>query len=374
MIEVGNYLVHLVKCSIHDLTPKVKPDLVTFDELYIQAKRHNIESMVFYAIEKLEEKPESILYKKWQERKEQNILKSILQDEAEKEVVKALTAQKINIAPLKGSILKNLYPQEDYRQMSDIDILYEEGKDEVLKVAMESAEYQTIFYKQGVLGVYDKPPYISIECHARLVKDIKSHNQYFQGIWGKLIQDSKNPYLYRMSDEDFAIYMLTHHAKHYYQGGCGIRPVLDIYMYFENLKSTLNMDFIDSELKKLKLYDFKVLMMGLAYQWFGSNQEAATELDKEVLLYIYTSGAYGSEKNRVNNSLSRMEEEYGTKYKIRYSLKRLFPAFSNISDTYPILKKWPICYPVCWVHRFVKRLLGRDGRVRRELKIMWGRK
>ncbi len=283
MLEMGDYLVHLLRCVIKGETPHSKPERVTYEDLYQMAKMHNIESMVFAA---LESQLEAGLYQEWQQATDRNVLKSILQDEAEKELVGALSKAGIKVLALKGAIMKYLYPQEDYRQMSDIDILFEKGKDNQVRQVAEACGYTTTHFHKDRLGVYEKMPYVSVELQACLVYNHPDQQDYYDGIWERLIEDSKVKNCYYMNKEDFWIYLLVHHAKHYYEGGCGIRPVLDLYLYEQKYGDSIDWESVNHVLRGFRLLDFSQDMRGLAKAWFGEGQELDGHVRSAMESYI----------------------------------------------------------------------------------------
>lgn len=368
-MDAGNYLVYLIRCILHGEEAEVKPDSITYEELYKMAKKHNIEGMTFTAVEKYLE--DDILVK-WQAAVNQNILKSILQEEAEKEVVGALTQAGVKVLPLKGCILKHLYPQEDFRQMSDLDMLYEPGKSETVKGIMETLGYTHVVYHKEYMLVYEKPPYISIDMPSVLASGSNEKDYYFNDIWKRVIEDKEHLGRYYMTNEDFAIHMLAHHAKHYLRSGSGIRPVVDVYLFYEKYGEVLDNDYVDNILQDMEILDFKEEMLELSNYWFGKDYNHSSDRKlQEMEYYIYGSGSYGTQENAVKNALSRTEKEDKKQSKIMYCTRRLFKPYKLMCKYYPYLKKCPVMYPLCCLHRLVKMMCNGSGRVMSEIKLVW---
>lgn len=177
-----------------------------------------------------------------------------------------------------------------------------------------------------------------------------------------------------MTKEDYLIYLLAHHAKHYYVGGSGIRSVLDVYLYNQSCSSEWNEEYVETVLQKLQLSQFRSEMTELGEAWFGCGMEGNLEVSPEMVAYIYGSGTYGTVENSVKNALNSNTCVRKKKSKLQYCLGRLYKPYEILCLQYPVLEKYAVLYPICWVHLFGKAMIGKDGRVRRELKMVWGRK
>ena len=80
-----------------------------------------------------------------------------------------------------------------------------------------------------------------------------------------------------------------------------------------------------------------------------------------MLDYVLSCGTYGIEENLTRNLL----EKEGKK---GYFLSRLTLPYARMLEMYPILKKIPILYPFCWLHRLVYALVFKNEKVMTQLK------
>jgi hypothetical protein len=94
-----------------------------------------------------------------------------------------------------------------------------------------------------------------------------------------------------LNNEDFYIYTLYHLYKHFVKGGVGVRYFLD--MYLINEKMTFDNTYLNSELKKLGLFDFNETVKELYQVLFEdkSQDKRLTELSR----FVYISGAHGEQ-------------------------------------------------------------------------------
>ena len=131
----GKYLIKLLKAVLNNEIPVPPPKDLDWPELYKLAKYHSISNIVYYAIMKLDSsnRPSEKVFKAFEQ--DMNIAKAreALQHFALEDVLKAYESECVKCMPLKGTIIKYLYPKPDMRSMSDIDILFEKSDRDKVK-------------------------------------------------------------------------------------------------------------------------------------------------------------------------------------------------------------------------------------------------
>ena len=157
--------------------------------------------------------------------------------------------------------------------------------------------------------------------------------------------------------------MTAHEYKHYYNGGTGLRSLLDTYVFLKN--RPLDMAYVAEEAKKIDILDFERKNRRLALRLFDGEELTAEE--REMLRYIYSSGTYGTEENALNNQIAR-------KGRWRYLLSRIFPSVDDLLWLFPFLKKLPFLYPFCWVLRMFWGLLFYRKQMKNQIKAALGLK
>ena len=155
----------------------------------------------------------------------------------------------------------------------------------------------------------------------------------------------KDEYEHYLTNENFYIYFLAHSYKHYHVSGCGIRTLIDIYLYLKN--NDLDFDYINKELIKLDLLDFSNDIKSLSFKLFD-NQEL-NEKEKDMLLFIASSGTYGTLEHSVDKGVKE-------KGKFGYMMKRIFPPYSFYKSAYPWAYYSFILIPIAWLCRFFRIL------------------
>lgn len=276
--------------------------------------------------------------------------------------------------PLKGSLLKDLYPKYGMRQMSDNDILFDSTRAEDVKRIMESMGFTCDHFGKGNHDVYFKQPVSNFEMHTTIInRNDKRLFEYYLNVKDRLIKDEGNDYGYHFSDEDFYVFMTAHEYKHYSKGGTGLRSVLDTYVYLSKLGDKLDMQYIKTECKKLGMAEFESQSRSLAMNLFGAKK--LTEENKQMLKYIAFSGTYGTIENMINNKVAK----YGNSKlaKMKYTLGRLTIPLSEKNERYSAWKAYyPWFYekkyriPLLFFYRFGKGLTVSRKKITQEIRIL----
>ena len=76
-----------------------------------------------------------------------------------------------------------------------------------------------------------------LELHHTLLEDAYNPNaaQILENVWADATPKNGYEYLLELSNEMFYFYHIVHMAKHFINGGCGIKPFLDIIVIENNM-------------------------------------------------------------------------------------------------------------------------------------------
>ena len=199
-------------------------------------------------------------------------------------IYEAFEENGIDYMPVKGCRMKRLYPKPELRAMGDADILIRVEQYERIRPLLKGMGFQEKENSDHELVWQNASLYL--ELHKRL---IPSYNQDFYEYFGDgwRLATVKNGTRYAMTPEDEWIFLFTHFAKHYRDGGIGCRHVVDLWVY---LRANPNLDevYVTAELKKLQLLDFYENICRLMSVWF---EDAQTDDKIEYISeYIFSSG------------------------------------------------------------------------------------
>jgi len=262
------------------------------------------------------------------------------------ELKQAFQSAGVDYIPLKGSVLREFYPEESMRTSCDIDVLVRE---ESLSAALSALEAQG--FKIGERDYHDVSVMsrnnIHIELHFSILENMDNLDAVLKYAWD--YAEREEGCRYRFTDEFFAFYILAHTAEHFITGGCGLRALMDLWV----IRHKMKIDYRKAEklLKKAGIYTFAEEMMKLAEECLS---EADGHCDELVLDYIVSGGVYGNRENRAAQSASK-----DGKNVVSYAAKRIFIPYRSMVEYYPVLKKAPILLPAYWVVRCA-RLLRKD--------------
>lgn len=255
----------------------------------------------------------------------------------------------IDCLPLKGSVIKHLYPDSFYRIMGDIDILVKEKDFKKARKIIESLNYKSKFNTEHHLE-FEKPPFMIIELHRMLIEKKELGANLFKDIFARSSLVKNYKHIYQMSKEDFYLFMMCHLLKHYYLGGTGIRSFLDIYVYL-NTYPNLDFNYIDDCLKKTKYYQDAVFIKNLSLKMFEDTP--LDEKENKAINAIFSYGTYGR-----SDILAKGELESTNNNANKVIFKKIFPSVSSMKNLYPILKKCILLLPFTYIARIFHLLFN----------------
>lgn len=357
-------MLYLTACALNSITPeravikKMDPE-----KLYEMSKFHSLTAAVCTALESAG----VVLPKKWKEENAKAVRKNILLDAERANILNFMEQSGIWYMPLKGVVLKELYPKMGMRQMSDNDILFDEKYVHDVTEYMVSKGYTPEYHKHSNHCSYTKPPIYNYEMHMMLFAKSSPMYGYYSKIKNKLIKDTDNQYGYHFSDEDFYVYLISHEFKHYNGGGTGLRSLADCYIYNKK-KNQLDRKYIAAELKKLGLYDFEQRTRILADKVFAvpSTSPVLTNSEREMLEDHLISGTYGTIKNKVKKNIKK----YNIDTKQKYLLKKLLPDMEHYRKYFPFFYRHKILLPVAWIFRLVRAFVLKRKNIIAEIKAL----
>lgn len=362
-------LIYLCKCAVNQKQPdRNKVSEMDMEQLYKISKYHTLTAIVAYALESA-----GIKHCEFHQVREKAIRKNLLLDRERMKLFSYFEKTGIWYMPLKGIVLKELYPALGMRQMADNDILFDPESQKKVKEYFESEQYEVISFNKGNHDIYEKAPVLNFEMHTSLfgVSHDEKWQKYYADVKSLLVKDSGNNYGYHFSDEDFYIYITTHEYKHYSTSGTGVRSLLDRYVYLRAKSETLDRAYIEAECQKLGIDAFEMQSRELARKVFGSAADAKlSETDIEMLEHYLNSGTYGTMENSIKARMKKYADKTGNTSKFRYFLSRLFPDTEFYKKYYPFLYRRKVFIPFFLVFRTFRALFRRNKKVRSELDII----
>ena len=325
--------------------------------LYALSRAHDMAPAVASALEKTRILPEGETLEKFKKAMHLAVYRYRVQNAELIAVSELLEEKGIDYMPLKGAVIRKLYPSPWQRTSSDIDILV---RPEDLESAAEAITLELEYEKKGRTAhdiVLSAPSGASVELHFDLVEEARLPEaaDILKSVWERASLDGGS-HRYSMSDEMFYFYHIAHMAKHFENGGCGVRPFIDLVLLGEE-----NGEKREELLAKGGLWDFAKAARELCGYWFFSKESSGVISD--FSRFILSGGVYGTAENGVAASGAK-------RGKAGYIFSRLFLPFSTLKERYPVLKKHPWLMPAMQVRRWLEMVKDkRLGRSIGELKM-----
>ena len=275
---------------------------------------------------------------------------SILQGRVGTQALNALADAGLRCIGLKGWELRNLYPDFTMRQMSDLDILVNPYSFGAISAVMKKMGYRGGTKESSSKQNSFRNKEVHIEMHKRLTDESGSIRQWEDGIWGRAMRtDHEN--IWRMCPEDFCIYHFLHLYRHFMHGAIGLRRIIDTWL-LQKLK--FSQDAVRAALDGFGIGLFYDRMVKLGAVCMG---EAPMDEESEILLtHAFAHGVYGSEKSYKSCRIAAMSSRSVTAGKFNAAMNAVFPPFSHMKTCFPILQRFPVLLPYCWIKRLVRYL------------------
>ena len=327
------------------------------------AQKHDLAHLVGYGVYKNEllEKS-SPYYTKMQQTQVMAVFRYEKLNYEFERLCDALEKAEIPFIPLKGAVLRRYYPEPWMRTSCDIDVLVrKETLEAAITYLVENLQYTEKGRWTHDVSLYS-PSGIHVELHFDLVEEGRANNaiDVLNSVWEHVEPHENHMYWHEMTDAFFYFYHIAHMAKHFENGGCGIRPFIDLWI-LDRIKN-ISAEHREELLKKCGLLQFTDVSRTLSCIWIGN--EPMDELSQQMQDFILHGGVYGSSDNRVAIQQKKRGGRLG------YLMSRVFIPYVRLKRYYPILEKYRWLTPVMQVRRWFM-LLRPDvaKRTKREIAI-----
>lgn len=347
MNDAIRLMMNLIKCNVLNCQFEDSSDIgdKTLNSLLSISKAHDITQILFPALDEVQEfksgyigaeKFKQIFYISLYRYEKQNYELKLLS--------KTLEEEQISFILLKGSVIRQYYPNPWMRTSCDIDIL-------IKKIDLEKAKDIIIRdLKYSLMGnsTHDvsllSPSGVCLELHFELKEPNFRDSPLLTDVWNSTEITQISEFEYGMSNELFLFYHIYHMAKHFIHGGCGIKALIDLWV----IKNKIGYDEYKARklLRDNELLDFYIKSVYLTKVWFEGLEHDDISLQMEK--YIIRGGVYGTSENRI----TVQQQKKGGKFK--YALSRIFIPYNELKFYYPILQKHKWLTPFMEIRRWFK--------------------
>jgi len=362
MDQATQNTLYLLSCAVNDTKPdNAKVAGMDIEAVFNVASRHMVSAIVAVAL-----KSAGLTNRRFSQAFAQAQRKAVILNNDLAQIIASFEENGIWYMPLKGAILKNLYPRFGMREMADIDMLIDMDKAADAKRILERLGFIAKSYGINNVDAYVKPPLSNVEIHKSLFgfQHDRKFYDYYEYVIHRLEKDTDNIFGYHFRPEDFYVYMIAHEYKHYQSAGTGLRSLLDTVVFLK--KNKLDMKYIRQETGKLGISEFEAANRVTALSLLGGTDV----FDSEMVNYIIESGTFGNLDHAVKN---KMNKQGGGK--IGYLLRRLLGIKSgNYSDylkqRHPVFYKYKILLPFLPFYRLAYGVKKYPRRMKEEIKTV----
>lgn len=366
--QIKNFL-HLLQDALEcNKIPEL--DSPDWAQLFYLSKLHNVVSLGYESVKRMpvEDGPDQELRKRWKYENDQSTFQCIYQQAALEELKECFEREQIPVILLKGAVLREYYPREDLRTMSDLDILIRKEDIPRIRPLFSHMGYQAESVDKRNEDIYTRDECVTLEVHRELLWRQDAWNEYFQHVWERTEKLPGYNWVQIMNPKDFYFHLLGHMIQHMHNGGIGIKAFLDIKIFQKQNREKLETKEFHDTLKAFRMEKLNENIGKLFQSWEGEDQtdplmEAWTE-------FIINCGAYGEVGNFIitNPAFSDFQESQRKSFRYRYIWRRLFPAYEEMKHIYPQVKKYTYFYYVG--KRIYQNVIQRRKNIKREFDMI----
>lgn len=337
-LREGLYVVALLRAALRGEAAPLPPEGLNWRRVFAIAKAHMVDSAVHFAVKDMPQCPPAA-----KEAFADAFARALKVEEAydieRARVFAALADAGVDYLPLKGILVKEMYPRRGMRRFSDHDVLFRPRQVRAVRRVMRS-----LGYKSDRAGGYSahigftRPPLFNFEMHHDLFNR-SMMNDWAASVWDRAVRLFGHEF--RLSDADFYAYGLAHLHAHFVTGGTGLKTYADLFVMRRALR--LDPAEVSAALEGLGLVEFAADAEAVAERWFGDGQGT---VDDDTAVFILSSGAYGTVRHKIEDRVAR-----GGKSSF---LRLVFLPFGEMKARFPFLKYLPFMLPLCWLWRLLR--------------------
>ena len=267
------------------------------------------------------------------------------------------TFNKANIPyiPLKGSVIRALYPEPWMRSSCDIDILVHEND---LDAAVDTLKTNLGYKAEKTRDYHDISLYsesgVHLELHFSIKENVPSLDRVLSRVW-EYATPSGQGCRYNLTKDFFIYHAVAHDSYHFANGGCGIRALVDLW-YLTN-DGGFDEEKVISLCRESGIERFYLAILELSQVWFGKRSHS--DLSRRMENYILSGGTYGE----IETGIALKQDARGGK--IGYALSKIFVTYEHLRGMYPSLKRrtmMPIYQVRRWIDSIAKGRLSRSAK------------
>lgn len=345
-----NLLIQTIKSAITK-TPFSYAEEIDYDVLFNLSKAHDLIPLVSEGLFKSGLLPDTDTGNNFKLVQKTALFMFAKRETERNKLIATFSENEVPFILLKGSVLRDFYPEQYLRTQGDIDVLVPPDKYDFACELMINELGCVKSSKSSHDITFTTPVGVQFELHFSLDGTTEAEEELLKTVWNYTYPHKENPYMLYMNNEFFMFYHIVHMAKHFKAGGIGIKAFLDFHIIKENMK--YNEENLRNLLNASSLLTFYNSINELSSMWFEN--ASSTPLSLELEQFVLKAGVFGSIENNV--ALEQLKKGG----KIKHLLDKAFLSREKMGRYYQNSKKYPILLPYYQIKRWC-RILFSNGR------------
>ena len=368
--KAAEYLIYLIACALNERKADAKPADVDWKDVYGAARFNSVEGISFFGLDR-----SAVPAKWWDQWKlapDLTLYRTLVHDEQRAFIEKKMRAAGFSYIELKGIVLDRYYPRPGMRYMGDNDLLYRgpgrrREAQRTLKTLMEELGYTCVSLERNH-DIYAKSEDLLFEMHRELVHQTCSYADYYRHIWDKAVPVNEVAGEFRLSPEDFYIYIIAHTHKHYSSNGSGFRGLIDLFVFLRAEDASLDWTYIQKELSVMGIEAFAAEMKETAFSLF-SMKEKPSKKALSMGVAMLQRGTFGTREGWVETGVDRYRNRRFPR--LSYLWHKLFPTVNEIELGFPFFYRHRWLIPLLPVYRLLQAVFCSPRRTLQSVKILF---
>ncbi len=278
-----------------------------------------------------------------------SVMRSTQNEDTLARAVAVLNEAQVPFIPLKGARIRSMYPDRMMRVSCDTDILVKEEDLDRAVAALTNCGFTT----DGKLKNHDISLFwgeTHLELHFNLCEGMEDIDVLLKRVWE--FAEPVSAYEYREDPEFFVYHHIAHMKYHFVNGGCGIRPFLDLFVmkrnaFYDEQKLTVLLDSVG-------LTSFYQAILQVIGVWFEGAEH--TERTRSCEEYILHGGIYGTE----GNSMAANSSIRGNR--VAHLWHSVFLPYDTMCRVYPGLKGKKALLPFYYIRRICAKAFKKSNK------------
>lgn len=383
LIFEGRFLVNMTGSILRQDALRPVHGRLDWERMYRTADYHRIANIIYLGIlGNGEHVPE-----KWQERffeRYQEALRfSDVCVNAENEILTLLDMGKIPCTLLASCGIRDLYQIPEIAANSPLRLYLDSESYTLAKGFLVDLGYETDLLYKGFGERMKGGSGFHVELFHKFPFTTRLYEIQSLNLLGHASVRNAYQYVRALSLEDRFVFRLATAAYHYATDGLLIRELMDIYLYYKSWQEEMNGEYIMQRLSSFNVDVLAKKLLQMSCMWFGSKEDQMFgELPEDMGVFdvlenrILSRGAIDAETDKQAVCLARLIKQAEDRDRRRQKLEKIrkeikeywekfsrrarwiFPERQYMCAIYPVLEKFPVLLPLCWLRRDMRLLLG----------------